>query len=528
MAETAKTITVDQIIAIILKRRWILIVPFCIAMLIGSYLAITLPKIYSASTMILIQPQKVPQNYVRSIVSSDIDSRINSISQQILSRTNLENTINRFNLFSGPAYQKMFVEDKLAILAKSISIKITRSSRREASSFVISFKGKDPDKVMKIANTLAAYVIDENLKVREAQAVGTSNFLAEELNSIRTQLLIQEKTLKEYREQYMGELPEQLDGNLRILERFQEQLDSANINLRDVKNSLANLENYQSQSAIIQPPGSNSAQGTSTVTNLAQMQMQLSDLKARYTNKHPDVVNLEKMIADMEAGEVANKETGETGEQRSNRNRNVNYAYLNRINELNSEKAGLISEIKKLDKQIILYQKRVEDTPKREQELLSLNRDYNNINETYNSILTRKLEAEISVNMEKKQKGEQFRVIDPAIRPQKPISPDMKKLFLFTIAAGLGVGGGIAFLFEFFNQGFKSIDDIESYLGFPVLAAIPSVFHKKDKILKGLNNAASVFSLMISFVLLAGFALLTLKGVDYTVELVKKFGIVHL
>jgi len=521
MAETANTIKVDQIISIILKRRWILIIPFCIAIIVGSYLAITLPKIYSASTLILIQPQKVPEDYVRSVVSSNIDSRINTISQQVLSRTNLEKIINRYNLFSEPKNQDMFMEDKVAIVAKRISVNITRSSRRVADSFSISFKGGNPDRIMKIANTLAGYVIDENLKVREAQAVGTSDFLAGELDSIRTQLTMQENILKEYREQYMGGLPEQLDSNLSILGRLQAQLDSANINLRDVKNSLANLETTQSQPAIMQPAGANAAQGTGIVTTLAQMQMQLSDLKARYTSKHPDVVNLEKMIADMEAEEVPDKDAVKTDGQTSGRNRNVNYAYLNRINELNSEKAGLIAEIKKLDNQTIVYQKRVEDTPKREQEILSLKRDYNNIREIYNSILNRKLEAEISVNMEKKQKGEQFRIIDPARLPQKPISPDMKKLFLFTIAAGLGVGGGIAFLFEFFNKGFKSIDDVESYLGFPVLAAIPSVFHKKDKVLRWLNNAASVFSLMISFVLLAGFALLTFKGVDYTFELLR-------
>ena len=427
MAETSSTITVDQIIAIILKRRWILILPFCIAILVGSYLSITLPKIYSASTMILIQPQKVPEDYVRSVVSSDIDSRINTISQRILSRTNLEKIINTFNLFSEPENQDMFMEDKVAIVAKRISVNVTRSSRRVADSFSISFKGGNPGRVMKIANTLAAYVIDENLKVREAQAIGTSDFLAGELNSTRAKLARQENALKEYQEQYMGGLPEQLDSNLRILERFQGQLDSANINLRDVKNRLANLETTQSRAAIMQPAGTDPAQGTGSVVNLAQMQMQLSALKARYTSKHPDVINLEKNIADMEGGEVSDKDAGETDGQTSGRNRNINYAYLNRINELNSEKAGLISEIKKLNNQIIIYQKRVEDTPKREQELLSLNRDYDNIRETYNSILQRKLEAELSVNMEKKQKGEQFQIIDPARLPQKPISPGYEK-----------------------------------------------------------------------------------------------------
>ena len=518
MAETTNTIKVDQIIDIILRRRWYIIFPFCIALAVGGYFAITLPKIYSAETLILVQPQRVPEDYVRSVVSSDIDSRINSISQQIMSRTNLEKIIDTHKLFSGPGYEKMFMEEKVAALAKNISVNITRSSRRNAAdSFSISFKGKDPEKVMRIANTLATYVIDENLKVREAQAVGTSNFLAEELDSIRAQLSTQENTLKEYREKYMGGLPEQLDSNLRILERLQEQLDSANTSLRDVKNRLALLQESRPEITGISPPGT---LGTGT---LAQMEQQLSDLKARYTGRHPDVISLEKKIADIKAEEVPDKSPKKTGAPASVDKRGKNYAYLLRINELKMEKAELEANIKKLLNMAGNYQKRVEDTPKREQEFLSLKRDYDNIRETYNSVLGRKLEAEISVNMEKKQKGEQFRIIDPARLPQKPVSPDMKKIFLFTIAAGLGAGAGIVFLFEFFNKAFKSIDDIESYLGFPVLAAVPTVYKKKDILLKRLNNILSVFSLIVTFALLTGFALLTLNGVDQTIEMIKKF-----
>ncbi len=515
MAEPNNSIKVDQIADIILRRRWYIIIPFCAALVMGAYLAVTLPKIYSAGTLILVQPQKVPTDYVRSVVSSDIDSRLNSISQQIMSRTNLEKIIDTYNLFSGPEHEKMFMEEKIAALRKNISVNVTRTSRRSgADSFSISFKGRDPEKVMRIANTLATFVIDENLKVREAQAVGTSNFLAEELDSIRAELVAKEKILKEYREKYMGGLPEQLDSNLRILERLQGQLDSYNISLRDVKNRLAVLQESRPEN-----PGLPTA-GTLGSGTLSQMEQQLADLKTRYTANHPDVIRLEKKIADIKSEETddnRSKKTGAAAEGRS-----MNHAYLAQINDFKLEQADLEANIKKILDQIHIYQKRVEDAPKREQELLSLKRDYENIKETYNSVLGRKLEAEISVNMEKKQKGEQFRIIDPARLPQKPISPDMQKIFLFTIAAGLGFGAGIVFLLEFFNKSFKSIDDVESGLGFPVLAAIPTVYKKKDILLKRAHNIVSVFFLLITFALLAGFALLTFKGVDQTVEIVKK------
>ena len=147
-------------------------------MIIGIYLAFTLPKIYSSQTLILVEPQRVPASYVQSIVSTNIESRINTISQQIMSRTNIEKIINEYKLLDDPKYEKMYQEDKLEMIRKQITVSVTRAGGADA--FTVSFQGKDPQKVMNVANALASYFIDENLKVREAQAIGTSDFLENE------------------------------------------------------------------------------------------------------------------------------------------------------------------------------------------------------------------------------------------------------------------------------------------------------------------------------------------------------------
>jgi capsular polysaccharide biosynthesis protein len=165
----------------------------------------------------------------------------------------------------------------------------------------------------------------------------------------------------------------------------------------------------------------------------------------------------------------------------------------------------------------------VEKTPKREQELLSLRRDYNNMQTAYNSLLNRKLEAEIAVNMEKKQKGEQFRIIDFATLPKKPVKPDMKRLFMLHLAVGLGVGAGLIFLLEYLNTSFKKPEDIESFLGVAVIATVPEIYQPKDKKWQRLDQALSIFFIMVSSTLFAGFAVLTFKGVDQTMELVNRF-----
>jgi len=165
----------------------------------------------------------------------------------------------------------------------------------------------------------------------------------------------------------------------------------------------------------------------------------------------------------------------------------------------------------------------VENTPKREQEILALKRDYSNIKGTYDSVLNRKLEAEISVNLEKKQKGEQFRILDPARLPEKPIKPDINRLFILVLAAGLAVGCGLIFLLECFDTSFRRPEDIDSLLGLPVLAILPSVIHPEDIKRKRLNTFLSIFSIIITSFLLAGFAVLTFKGVDQTIEFVRSF-----
>ncbi len=177
----------------------------------------------------------------------------------------------------------------------------------------------------------------------------------------------------------------------------------------------------------------------------------------------------------------------------------------------------------KLNREIREYQERVERTPEREQELMKLRRDYENNQESYNSLLNRKLEAEIAVNMEKKQKGEQFRIVDHAALPRKPVSPDMRKLFMLSVAAGLGFGAGLIFLLDFMNASLKQPKDYESELGLAVLATIPKLLSPKDKILRGLNRGLTAVSLVFAAALTAGFGLLILKGVDPMMEIVSTY-----
>ncbi|MCG8552401.1 MAG: Wzz/FepE/Etk N-terminal domain-containing protein, partial [Desulfobacterales bacterium] len=234
----------DYIIDVLIRGRWFLIIPLCISLTLGLGMTLTANKTYEASTMILVQPQRVPTSYIKSVVSSSIGERISTISQQVLSRSNLEQIIDQFGLYEDNT--GMYQEDKIADLRKQIKVKIERS-RGGSEAFSISFAGSEPQRVMRIANTLASYFMDENLKVREAQAIGTSEFLDSELEKTKKRLEEKEQKLAAFRAKYLGGLPDELETNLRTLDRMQQQLTDKTTLLRETKNSIGILDSQISQ-----------------------------------------------------------------------------------------------------------------------------------------------------------------------------------------------------------------------------------------------------------------------------------------
>jgi len=494
MSNLSETIKPGEIIEIILRRRWYIITTFCLFMMAGILVALTSPKVYSAKTLILLKPQRVSADSFQSIVPTNIDSRISTLSQQILSRTNLEMIINEFKLYSGSNFDKMFMADKIKSMRKRIIVEVTRSQSytSDTNAFSIAFKGHDPEKVMKVTNALANYFIGENLKNREAQATRTSDFIDDELSTIRKRLEKVEQVLKTYRERHMGGLPEQLESNLRNLERTQGQLATRRQTLTDAKSRLIAIENEISQGQNLLPSGE---AGTGDTLNLDQLNNQLKQLQSRYTDRHPDIIRLKEKLADLEKESVVPV-----------RNR--------QMEDTKKVIKALEKEITDIQNQIKIYEIRVEETPKREQELLSLRRDYDNISESYNSMLERKLEAELAVNLEKKQQREQFSIIDPARLPEKPSSTDLNKIFLFFIAAGLCIPGGLIYLLEHLDSSFKKPDDIESHLGLPVLATVPAILHPGDIRMKKLNQVLSIFFIIVAIALLAGLTSISLLGFD--------------
>jgi polysaccharide chain length determinant protein (PEP-CTERM system associated) len=497
-----------------------------LSIIVGIILSLTLPKYYKAETLVIIQPPKVPTDYVQPVETMDINSRLEALSREILSRSNLERIMKDFNMYTEPKYHLFFVEDKIADMRERISVQlmnrqIGNRGYTNAYAFSISFEGKEPEKVMKVTNALASNFINENIRFRETESIGTSNFLGEELSSLREDLATKENELKEYREKYMGELPEQLNSNLGMLTRIEEQLKEKETNILNEQNKLAMIMDQINKGALLFGQGATVTSDGRIVSDfgnsisLEQARAMLSYLETRYTQKHPDIIRMKKIISDLEKNKQNNKD-------RSNGSQYIPPNAKMEVERIKVNINTLTTDIAKLKSQILVYKGRIENTPRREQELKSLERDYENISSQYNMLLNKKLETEISINMDKKQKGERFQIIDPARLPEKPVFPNTKMLFLLALVVGPNIGLGLVFLLEYLDTSFRSPKDIESVLGFPVLATVPLIFDQKFIRKQRLNKVLSVVSIMFSFILLSAFAVLSFLGVDQTIELLNQ------
>jgi polysaccharide chain length determinant protein (PEP-CTERM system associated) len=495
--QSGNSISPKDIVDIAIRRRWLILIPLFLTLIYGIYYSFTAPKIYEATTLVMVAPQQVPKDFVRSVVTDDAESMLGTISQQITSRTNLEQVINEFGLMpkNNP---NVLIEDVMGRMKPNIQIKVTRN-RKGSDTFSISYRGANPQKVMEITNALASNFIDTNSKIRESQASGTSTFLESELENVRERLFKMEAEIKEYRQRYMGELPEQMGSNLSVLQGLQNQLMAKEVSLRDLKSKLSETEDL-------------APNGAADPNDIGSLRGQLSDLMMRYTENHPDVTRLKNRIKELENAAAVNGNTDQIPISGVSRRKSA----------LLRDQAIIENQIANFQSQIRVYQARVEETPKREQELISLKRDYDNMNNLYSSLLKRKLESEISVSMERKQIGEQFQIIDRAQLPKRPIAPDLKKIFVMTLGVGFGLGCGLAYLLEFLDSSYRKPEKVEEDFNLPIIAAIPAIYSPKALYMKRIDMGLCSLFAFIILLLIGAFSFFTLGSNDKAFEIVKK------
>lgn len=483
MALKKEAMTPVQVLDLILLRKWLLIIPLAAGTIIGLLVALAMPTRYRSTTLILVEQQQVPEEYVMPTDKTPFVERLNTIKQQILSRSRLEQVLNDYSLYQdgdssaltspvGWAKGKLglqasagtAVEDRIELLRSDIDIKVLGDNKRGGDAFSINYTGKDPYLTMQVTNTLSSFFIDENLKARELYAEGTSEFLANELDKAKQELEVQERALRRFKEGRMGSLPTQLEANLRTLDRLQMELQAVNTQTRSMEDRM-NIQQELVSEGIL-PANSLDAE-------LASLKKELSSLLSVYSESYPDVVIVKNRISELEA----KKKTGGSS-SRAGLIRTEGGGYA----DADSQLAVLKQRESEIRKQIKDYERRVEETPANEQRMVDLRRDYDMSLKNYQSLLEKKLSARLAENMEKRQKGERFKVIDPPNLPEKPFRNNKWKITLGGTAAGAGAGLGIIFLIEYLNPAFRKPEELEGLIPGPVLATIPEFYTKpQDK-----------------------------------------------
>jgi polysaccharide chain length determinant protein (PEP-CTERM system associated) len=469
-----------------------------------------LPNRYRSEALIQIVPQKVPENFVKSTVTTTIQDRLQATQQQVMSRTQLEGIIREFNLY--PEQRKNAIMEDVYQHMRDNDI---RFDIVKGDAFKVAFIGDNPRTTQQVAERLGSLFVDASTRDRTSLAEGTNSFLDSQLADALRRLQEQEKRLTEYRLKHAADLPSQYESNYQAMQNMQMQLQSIGTSLAN-----ADLRKLQLERSINQVE-QDLASGASVIDNpnapltaaqeLVRAKADLSSAMERLRPGHPDLPGYEKRVrewtkkAEEEAAKApVSNSTNSPADQLRRRRLDSDREDLALLNK---QIAGLKDDEKRTREAIGTYQARLERLPIRDTELIGLTRDYDTTREEYNSFLKRKGEAQLAANMENRQIGETFRPLDPARVPERPFSPDRRFINLMGMAVGLGIGLALIGLLEYRDRSFKTDDELTSVVHLPVLAVVPLMRSAKEKATafrrKVLLNAALGSTVLVCLAVLA-------------------------
>jgi polysaccharide chain length determinant protein (PEP-CTERM system associated) len=490
-----KAYTVDEVIRIGRKRIWVMLLPLAIISAGTAVVARRIPDQYRSETSILVVPQRIPEAYVKSTVTMRIEDRLQAIKQQILSRTLLEETIKTFNLYARERKNGAIMEDLVSRMRGEINIQTVKLG----DAFTISYVGEDPRTVMRVTEFLTASFINQSLKDRSSLAEGTNKFIENELEEARRRLLDHEKRLQEYNQRHSGELPTQQPSNMQAISNIQMQIQSVLnqiASLQDRRHLIdKELRSTQMMSELFlgdptQPvtqivpliPTTAAGRLAAERGNLAK---HLADKK---TEDHPDVRSSRRLIAQLEKDVDAEALKQPVAAVKPKSLTPAQYVQQQKIENLQEELAMIAKQItdkqaeeRRLREMNAAYQYRVDMAPTRASELVELTRDYATLQGIYSSLLAKKEESKTAANVEARQIGEQFRLLDPARMAEKPSKPNRPMINFMGIAAGFAVGLGLIGLLEYRDSSFKTDDEVANVLTLPVLAVVPLMQSDEDR-----------------------------------------------
>jgi polysaccharide biosynthesis transport protein len=486
----------EELWAMARRRRWWLLLPLflCWALVwAGSWL---LPTAYQSEAQIVVEQQKVPEYYVEPNVAAHLQERLQTMTQQVLSRTRLQATIDSFHLYP-PAHGigRFFqAADPVDQMRKDIKIELVEAPGHPAdlTAFKIYYSGDTPQRAQQVNSHLATLFIDENLKAEEQSSESTTNFLASELSEARAKLDEQEAQVRAFKANHMDVLPSQMESNVQILSSLQTELEN---NHRELDNANqqklyleSQLQQLESAKAVLGSGDNGASSPEALEQELLELRHRLADLSAKYTDEHPEIIALKSKIAETEKLKKQVESEVATEQNQTTATKPDNSALINGskgssstvIMQLTSQLKANALQIqnfqrreKSLQSQIATYQERIRLTPQTEQELSEISRGYEESKTNYNSLLQKQDQSKLATSLAQRQQGAQFRVLDPPSLPDKPATPNHLMLSLAGLGIGAVLGTLLVAIVELTNRRVRHEKELADLVPARVLVCVP-------------------------------------------------------
>jgi len=502
-----------SIARMIWKRRNLVGICTLVMTAAGLIYVHSLPKIYRSDAVLLVDAQKIPEKFVTSTVQTTLPDSLNAISQQVLSSDQLLSIVKELNLYAKVRLEKPS-EEIVKLMRNDLSIKVERGfADGKAGAFRISYEGPDAEADAKVVSRIADLFIRENSRNREQRAEGTTEFLDSQLEQAKKNLDEQEAALGVFKSQHMGQLPEQeasllssqalaqsqVQANEEALNRTQQNRTVMETTLRLAENAKAALERSIAQQkqvgpAVVAAPGGDAVAGKTEPLASDKLRGQLDSLRARYYDGHPEVRRVEAELEQALAAEARAEQNRQSQPVKRVATAAVASVIENspystelkieteraatakaQLDTLDQEIKARVADRERLQGTVIQYQHRVESLPMREQQMAGLMRDYETSKANYHSLLDKKMSAEMSRDMERKNQSEGFAIADPAHVPNLPVRPRTAMLDLASLLGALALGLLLALGLEIRKDTF--LGEWELPAGVPVLGRIPRVMN---------------------------------------------------
>lgn len=480
---------------IIKRRAWLFIVPFLVVAALSGLVALLLPAVYKSTATILIEQREIPSEYVLSSMTTYAEQRIQSINQRVLTSSQLLELINQFDLYS-ELKKKKTIDEIIAkmredVVLEPVNVEIAdRRSGRTATAtiaFTLSYEGENPQKVQRVANTITSLFLKEDLQVRKQQASSTFEFLKGETGKIQEKLAEYEGKIARFKKENVNSLPEIFQVNMQSLNNLERNIDSTKENLRALREKRSELED-QLANIPVDIEETMPEQKEDDERRLEALKMELINLKTKYSDLYPDVKKLKQEIDELTV-KVEQTKKDKEAEKIEKNIKNPAYVTLSaRLAGIRSDIDSVNNTLKEIEKEAEVYRERIAATPGVEEKYNILLGERNNFKAKLADLQAKMMEAQVAEELESKQKGERFTLVESARIPEKPYKPNRLAILLIGIVLGAGAGVGLASIVEFSDSSFRDSEALARVTGFPVLTEIPKIVTKEDRLRKNMKK----------------------------------------